>query len=198
MIVCGESRCEIIEKKMRECDKVVRNAATMGRRSIRAHICHRRPFAWRGQNVHFPGALHSSKRRRVLTQNVPTLTIFTQEWTTNGFGLLLLPFPDTLPRVSVSPELHLFWQAAFLTAFNTSPFTRTLSKERQSIIFEKRIAKHLAGDEWEVTCLIWWNICWRIPKCRSAWANLREFPNLCKKQNLHPRNSKYHSYYLAC
>lgn len=134
----------------------------------------------------------------VLTQNVPTLTIFTQEWTTNGFGLLLLPFPDTLPRVSVSPELHLFWQAAFLTAFNTSPFTRTLSKERQSIIFEKRIAKHLAGDEWEVTCLIWWNICWRIPKCRSAWANLREFPNLCKKQNLHPRNSKYHSYYLAC
>lgn len=119
------------------------------------------------------------KLRCVLMHNVPSFTIFTQVWTTNSTVFSLLPFLNTLLCISLSPNIQLSrLTSRFLTAFNTSPHPHFV-KGKAIHHSEERKAEHLAGDEWDVTCLICWNICRRIPKCGSVWAYLREFPHIC-------------------
>lgn len=135
--MCGENRCEITG--MVRISHVVRNTTIPCPTYVRGVYLHKSP------TLHFSGVLHSLvnlwKLQHVLTNSVPTLAIFTQDWTTNSFVLSLLLLLNTLPCTSVSSELqHSFPTSSFLTAFNTSPFTCTLLKERQSIILrnEKR------------------------------------------------------------
>lgn len=56
------------------------------------------------------------KERQVVTPSVSTLTVFTQDGTTYGFARLLLPFFNTLQRISARPEASSVLSSTFLTS----------------------------------------------------------------------------------
>lgn len=65
-----------------------------------ASICMNNP-----QVAFFRGFAFISKSLDAVALRAPTLTIFTQVWTTNSTAPPLLPYLNTLPCISVSPKL---------------------------------------------------------------------------------------------